>query len=153
MKELLEYREKLIIRLEEAAREFCKVCESFDDPFTKVDGDWTVHQIAGHTRDVDLHVYGMRIRRTLNEEYPRFASFDADQWMASEYKRDEPLKTILDGFLASMVEVCELLNRLPQEGWSRLSRHESLGNELTLQLWAERSLAHIEEHLKTLKKG
>jgi hypothetical protein len=40
---------------------------------------------------------------------------------------------------------------LPQEGWSRTSRHASLGGDLTLQLWVERSLAHLEEHLAALK--
>lgn len=153
MKELMEYREKLIARLGEATREFCEACESFDDPYVKMEGDWTMHQIASHVRDVDRHVYGMRIRRMLNEDNPVFSSFNADGWMASEYRKDEPLKTILGEFSASMDEMCNLLKSLPQAGWSRLSRHESLGNELTLQLWAERSLAHIEEHLKTLKKG
>lgn len=153
MKELMEYREKLIARLGQAAREFCEACESFDDPFMKVEGEWTVHQIAAHARDVDRHVYGLRIRRTLNEENPTFTSFNADGWMASEYRRGEPLKTILGEFSASLDEMCNLLKALPQAGWSLMSRHESLGNELTLQLWAERGLAHIEEHLKTLKQG
>lgn len=153
MKELMEYREKLIARLGEATREFCEACESFDDPYVKMEGDWTMHQIASHVRDVDRHVYGMRIRRMLNEDNPVFSSFNAGGWMASEYRKDEPLKTILGEFSASMDEMCNLLKSLPQAGWSRLSRHESLGNELTLQLWAERSLAHIKEHLKTLKKG
>ncbi|MDP1545994.1 MAG: DinB family protein [Anaerolineales bacterium] len=151
MKELFEYREKLIARLGEAAGEFCEACKSFKNPFEKVAGDWTVHQIAAHTRDVERFVYGERIRRTLQEENPEFTGFDADSWMAKHYKKDEPLEKILGDFSAGMQEVCEMLGDMPQAGWSRLSRHESLGGELTLQLWAERSLAHIEEHLNTLK--
>jgi hypothetical protein len=41
---------------------------------------------------------------------------------------------------------------LKREDWSRLSSHQSAGNELTVQVWVERGLAHIEEHLKSLKK-
>lgn len=153
MKELLEYREKLIARLDEAAEEFCEACKSFESPFEKVEGDWTVHQIAAHTRDVEKFIYGQRIRRTLQEENPEFTSFDADAWMAEHYDQNEPLDKMLAEFLAGVKEVCEILSEMPPESWSRLSRHEALGGELTSQLWVERSLAHIEEHLKTLKNG
>lgn len=153
MKELMEYRQKLITRLGEAAREFCEACKTANDTHQKAAGEWSIHQIAAHTRDIDQVVYGRRFRRTLNEEQPIFQNFDADIWMAENYKADEPLNAILDGFLASIDEMCQLLSNMPQTGWSRLSRHETLGNELTLQLWVERDLAHIEEHLKVLKKG
>ncbi len=153
MKELIEYREKLIARIEEAAQEFCAACESFGDPFTKVDGEWTVHQIASHTRDVDKMVYGERIRRTLNETNAVFKSFDADEWMAANYSKDEPLEKIVNAFLENIQDLCKTLKAVPREAWSRESRHETMGGELTLQLWAERNLAHIEEHLLTLKKA
>lgn len=153
MKELMEYREKLVERLGEAAREFCETSAAFADPFIKVAGDWTVHQIASHTRDVQNHVYGLRIRQTASEENPTFANFDADTWMADNYKPEESFQGILSEFSTNVNEVCDLLKTLSQEEWSRLSRHVSLGGDLTLQLWAERSLAHIEEHLKTLKTG
>ncbi|MBL8102963.1 MAG: DinB family protein [Anaerolineales bacterium] len=153
MKELLEYREKLIARIEEAAQEFCAACESFGDPFSIVEGEWTVHQIASHTRDVDKMVYGERIRRALNEENPEFKSFDADAWMAANYSRDEPLAKIVNDFETSIQSLCKSLQSMPREAWSRESRHETMGGELTLQLWVERNLAHIEEHLLTLKNA
>ena len=153
MKELMEYREKLIARLEEAAKEFCEACESFGDPHTKTEGDWSAHQLASHTRDVEQFVYGARIRQTMSEDNPMFKSFDADAWMEEHYREDEPLAEMLSGFKANIRELCGRLKDMPQEGWSRLSRHETIGGELTLQLWVERSLAHIEEHLKTLKSA
>lgn len=151
MKELLEYREKLIARVGEATKEFCLVCESFANPFEKVD-DWNVHQIAAHTRDVEKFVYGERVRKTLYEEHPQFKSFDADAWLANEYNKDEPLNKILIDLDASVSDLCNILKNLKREDWSRLSSHQSAGNELTLQVWVERGLAHIEEHLKSLKK-
>jgi hypothetical protein len=153
MKELIEYREKLLARLREATVEFCDACRSFADPFAIVEGEWTVHQVAFHMRDNDREVYGLRIRRTLNEDNPEFKNFDPEGWMAAHYNRAEPLEKIVSEFSASMNEVCDLLSTMPQESWSRLSRHEALGKELTLQLWAERGLAHLEEHLKVLKKA
>ena len=62
-------------------------------------------------------------------------------------------KEILDEFIKNVDELCKILRDLPQEAWSRESRHETMGGELALQLWVERSLAHIEEHLRSREKG
>jgi hypothetical protein len=152
MKELLEYREKMIQRFGEAAREFRAACEAVSDPFAKTEGGWNFHQIAWHTRDAEKLVYSERIFRTLNEENPEFKNFDADEWMAARYDPQEPFGKILDDFTKSVEDLLGVLAVLPQEAWSRESRHETQGGELTLQLWVERSLAHIEEHLKTVKQ-
>ncbi|GAB4500405.1 MAG: hypothetical protein OHK003_20600 [Anaerolineales bacterium] len=153
MKELIEYREKLMARLHQATVEFCNACQSSADPFSKINGEWSAHQIAFHVRNVEREVYGMRIRRTLNEDNPEFKNFDPDVWMETHYNRDEPLEKILSEFSSRMNEACDMLAGMPQTAWSRLSRHEALGKELTLQLWVERGLAHIEEHLAMLKKA
>ncbi len=153
MKELIEYREKMIARLENAAQEFCAACKTIGDPFAKVEGEWTLHQIASHTRDVEKLVYGERIRQTLHSDNPTFKSFDADEWMANHYNPDEALADILNEFSSNVEALCVTLKDLPQPAWSRESRHETIGGELTLQLWVERSLEHIEEHLKTIKNA
>jgi len=153
MKELLEYRVKMIARLGEAAREFCAACEAVGDPFVKVEGEWTLHQIASHTRDVEKLVYGARINKTLNEINPEFKDFDADAWMATHYSQEESLSEILGEFMKNIDDLCKTLSALPREAWSRESRHEVVGGELTMQLWVERSLAHIEEHLRSVKKA
>jgi hypothetical protein len=151
MKELIEYRVNLLERLEQAAREFVETCKT-RDPLTPVaDSAWTAHQIAFHARDVDKLVYGKRIQKTLDEDRPMFKSFNADGWMDAHYNQDEALEDVLDEFLKSVTRLRETLRGLPNEAWSRESRHETLGDGLTLQLWVERSLAHVEEHLKALK--
>jgi hypothetical protein len=153
MKESLEYRVKMIARLGEAAQEFCAACEAISDPFAKIEGEWTLHQIASHTRDVEKLVYGARIHQTLDENNPEFKNFDADEWMTAHYNQQESLKDILNEFMKNVDELCKTLSDLPREAWSRESRHETMGGELALQLWVERSLAHIEEHLQTVKKA
>jgi hypothetical protein len=152
MKELIEYREKLIARLGEAADEFRRECRAFADPFKVVEGEWTLHQIASHVCLVDRDVYSARIRRTLTEDNPDFEVFDPDAWMAEQYRREEPLNGILDAFSANIKDLCAELKSLPREAWSRESRHAHHGGGLTLQWWAERNLAHIEEHLRAVKR-
>jgi hypothetical protein len=153
MKELLEYRVKMIARLAEATQEFRATCEAVSDPFAKIEGEWTLHQITSHMRDTEKLVYGTRIHRTLNEDNPEFKDFDADEWMTAHYNQQEPLTGILDEFTKNVDKLCKTLSDLPQEAWSRESRHETMGGELALQLWVERSLAHIEEHLRSVKKA
>ena len=153
MKELIEYRIKMIERLREAVREFRQVGEAIRDPYEIVEDGWTAHQIIAHTNDVHIHIYGTRILRTVNEDNPEFKNFEADEWMKTNYNKDEPLEKILGDFSMSVEGLCKTLDELPREAWSRESRHETMGNELPLQLWVERNLAHIEEHLLTLKKA
>jgi hypothetical protein len=61
------------------------------------------------------------------------------------------LKSILDGFVASVQSLAMILERMPVEAWSRESRHATFGGGFTLQTWIERDLAHIEEHLGTVR--
>ena len=152
MKELTEYRVNLMKRLEDAAMAFREQCLKVDDPYAPLDADgWNVHQIAVHTRDVDELVYGLRARRTAVEENPEFPNFDGEAYMAANYDSGEPLSELLDGFVKSVQALIELLRALPPESWSRVSRHTTLGRDLTLQTWVEKDLAHIEEHLETVK--
>ena len=153
MNQLLEYRVKLISHLEATTEEFRQACLAVDAPFKAVDeGGWNTHQLAAHTRDVDKLVYGMRIRRIVEEDDPVFQDFDAEQWMAVHYNADEPLASILEELPASVKETAAMLRELPPEAWSRESSHEIYGGGFTLQTWVERGLAHIQEHLETVKK-
>ncbi len=154
MKQLEEYRGKLLNRLEKAAEEFRAACLSARDPYAEVEpGGWSVHQLAAHTRDVDQLVYGARVRRTLAEDDPQFENFDGDAYMATHYNRAEALPQLLDGLVGSVRSLVKLLRDMPASGWSRLSSHETQGRGLTLQSWVERELQHIEEHLATVRKA
>jgi len=147
---LLDYRRKLIDRLEAAAGEFAAACRTVEDPLRPLEsGGWSAHQLAVHVRDVDRHVYGMRMRRTAGENEPLFENFDPDAWMAEHYDPSEGLEAILDGFAASVRDLAGWLRSLPVETWARTARHAVYG-QFTFQTWVERGLAHIEEHLKYL---
>ena len=153
MKELEEYRGNLMKRLEEAADEFRAACLHVDEPQARLNADgWTVHQIAVHTRDVDKLVYGLRARRTAAEENPEFPNFDGEAHMAANYRTSDPLDEVLDQLVENVRALVGWLQSLPPEAWSRVSRHSTLGSNLTLQSWVEKDLAHIEEHLKGVQR-
>jgi hypothetical protein len=151
MKELIEYRVKMIDRLAQSALEFAVDCRAHD-AFARIEGsEWSMHKIAFHVRDVNKFVYGERVQKILHEDNPEIKSFDADGWMSAHYDQDESIENILSDFLKSITILCDTLRSLPVDAWSRESRHETFGDGLTLQIWVERGLAHIEEHLKVLK--
>jgi len=152
MKELNEYRNHLLEKLVSETKEFRGACLAVPDPFAPLSEDgWSAHQIATHTRDVHTLVYRFRAERTAQEQNPEFQNFDGDAYMAENYDPDESLSAIVDGLLASVQSLVMILSRLPVDGWSRESRHATFGGGFTLQTWIERDLAHIEEHLKTVK--
>jgi len=152
VKELQEYRTSLLDRLVQVAQEFRRACLAAQDAFIPIDGGWNIHQIAVHTRDVDQLVYGSRARRTATEDNPEFQNFDGDAYMAEHYSANEPLNKILDQLVINVESLVQMLRGLPDEAWSRESSHVRLGHGFTLQAWVERGLAHLEEHLGTIKR-
>lgn len=153
MKELEEYRTNLIQRLVQDARQFRSKALAVKDAYAPIDDGWNVHQIAAHTRDVDQLVYGWRTRRTAIEANPEFPSFHGDAYMAEHYSEREPLTQIVDQLVQNVESLAEVLRALPIEAWSRESRHVTLGSGITLQSWVERDLAHIDEHLETIRNN
>ena len=152
MKELTEYRVSLMKKLEDTARAFREECLRVNNPYASVEEQgWSVHQIAVHTRDVDEFVYGLRVRRTAMEENPEFQNFNGQAYFAANYQASESLEDILNDLVRNVEALVELLRALPTEAWSRVSRHATLGRNLTLQTWVEKDLAHIEEHLETVR--
>ncbi len=154
MEELIEYRKRLMDRLQAAAKEFRAACLRVKDAYAPTEeGGWNVHQIAVHARDVDRLVYGLRARRTLQEENPEFQNFDGEAYMREHYDHGESLRSILDGLVVSVESLVEMLRGMPVEGWSRPSRHATQGGSLTLQTWVERGLGHIEEHQAAVQRA
>lgn len=153
-KELNEYRARLIDRLEEAASHFRDVCLAVKDPYAPLETDgWNAHQVAVHTRDVHLFVYGVRARQTALEHNPEFPNFDSEGYLAEHYDPSEPLEKLLHRFVEDMKSFTAMLRGLPTEAWSRVSRHAIMGSGFTMQTWVERGLAHIEEHIETVRKA
>lgn len=153
MKELKEYRMNLLARFEASAKAFRDKYLGVEDPLAPLEENgWNAHQVAVHTRDVNRLVYGLRVRRTAVEDNPEFPTFDGEAFMAQNYDPSEPLGDVLDGLVKNVDNLVEMLRSLPDAAWSRLSRHTTLGSGLTLQIWVEKDLAHIQEHLQSLPR-
>ena len=88
-----------------------------------------------------------RWKTTLN-----FKTSTANGYMAEHYSKSEPLNEILDGLVEQVESLAKELRALPSEAWARVSSHVMIGRGLTLQTWVEKDLAHIEEHLETIRK-
>jgi hypothetical protein len=92
MKELDDYRKQLIDKLVASAETFRAACLAVQDPFAPLQPDgWNVHQLATHTRDVNQLVYGLRARRTIEEDNPEFSNFDGNEYIREHYAAHEPL--------------------------------------------------------------
>ena len=142
----------LIDRLGQVDNEFRSACLAARDAYAPVEkGGWNVHQLAVHVRDSEAQVYGLRARRTLLEDDPFFPNFDGEAYLAAHYDPQESLQVVLDGFVEKIESLAAMLRAMPEEAWSRPSRHESQGSGLTLKVWVEREANHIEEHYVSVK--
>ena len=136
-----------------ATEEFCSACLEANAAHEQLgEGEWNIHRVAVHVRDVDKLVYSHRARRTANESNPEFQTFDGDAYMAEHYSAEEPLRDVLAELRSNVHDLAAWLRSLPVEAWSRMSRHVTLGDGFTLQSWVERDLAHIEEHMEVFKR-
>lgn len=151
MEELLEYRQRMIQKIAKAP-EFVEAallrCEDASQPL-EADG-WNLHQVIAHMRDVNQHVYLLRLHRIVDEENPMFENFDGEAWMAEHYQPKESIQDMTSEFKEQCISSAEWLKDLPIEAWNRPGRHPYFG-EHSLQWWTERTLAHIEEHLAQLE--
>jgi hypothetical protein len=147
MEQLREYRRGLLERTAAAVEQVRLAARASRDPHVLLEpGGWSLHQVLAHLRDVSEQVYPPRLHRILAEDDPLFEDFDAGAWLAAHYDPDEPLESILETFARLNLDAVTWLAELPAEAWNRPGTHPAYGT-YTLQWWAERSLAHIEEHL------
>jgi hypothetical protein len=152
MEELWEYRQRFLDRLAAVPDELRAALVAIADPRAPLEeGGWNSHQVIVHMRDVNAQVYPPRLHRILDEENPTFENFDGESWMAAHYDPHEPLEAILAEFTRQCAEVTGRLRSLSAEAWNRPGTHPSYGTH-PLQWWAERMLAHIEEHLMQMRR-
>jgi len=151
MDELLEYRQRMVMKIANAAELIEAAILSNNDPTQPLEsGGWNLHQVITHMRDVNQHVYLPRLHRIIDEENPMFENFDGEAWMAEHYQPQEPIQKAVSEFKEQCQSSADWLKNLPQEAWNRPGRHPSFGKH-SLQWWVERTLAHISEHLAQLE--
>jgi hypothetical protein len=151
--QLLDYRARLLARLEAQPAEFAAVVGGMpaDEWHTRRDvGGRTIHLAAAHVRDLEAQAYLPRIRRILAEDRPELTPFAHHDWSAADYEPSEPMTAILESWSRARTELLALVRPLDSAGWSRAGFHPPSGNR-TLQWWVERAHGHGRGHLEALR--
>jgi len=138
--------------LRNAPRQLKKDMSAIVDAFMPMKpGEWNLHQIVFHMRDVNAEVYLPRLKRIVEGWNPAFENFDGEQWMTTHYDAGENLDDMVGELTAQCEETADWLESLPETAWERPGTHPSLGTH-TLEWWADRTLKHIEEHLAQVRE-
>jgi hypothetical protein len=112
-------------------------------------GEWTIRQVLLHTRDVAMMAYGLRIRRCLIEDNPQFASYEEEAYRQVNPSGTDTPETIVQSLLGEHDIAANLLSSLPDEAWQRSGRNAD-GNVRNIEFFANRLVAHAEEHAKPI---
>lgn len=151
--QLLEYRARLLQRLESQPGEFALVIAAIPAEQRRQRRDAqgrTPHLIAAHVRDLEARAFLPRVQRILAEDRPVLTPFSHHDWSAADYDPGESMDAILAEWSRARGELLALARPLDSAGWSRAGFHPPSGNR-TLQWWAERAYAHASEHLSALR--
>ena len=155
MKQLLEYRAELLARLARQPAELAEAVNAVPEAertVRRVSGDYTLHQLLAHVRDLEALAFLPRLRRILTEDSPRLEAFPSHHWSLESYQPDEPMTGILADFARAREAALALLRPLPSEGWGRTGFHPPSGPR-TAQWWAERIYTHAREHLDEMRRA
>ena len=103
-----------------------------------------------HVRDIEIDGYQVRIRRTLAETHPTFASIDTDALVRERaYARDDPARA-LAAFRAARVQTLEMISGLSEQQLARTAVFEGYG-PLTLRSLIHYLCSHDQQHLAGLQ--
>ena len=114
-------------------------------------GEWSAHQVLVHMRDVEVRAYHMRLERILRQDAPTFEDFDAEDWMKEHYRESEPVKTVLQSFVAARQRAKMLTADMTPQDWERTGTHPETGPR-SFEWWMIRSMEHAQEHLDELAR-
>jgi hypothetical protein len=108
--------------------------------------EWSAHEAAFHTRDIERQVYLVRVGRVLREERPALEWFDEVGWHRAHYRPDEPIDAILADYEAAHGAIVALVRDLDAAGWQRLGLHPTAGAQ-PAYYWARQCYRHALEHV------
>ncbi len=150
--EIIAYREDLLSALEDVIGGLSGAIARLPDTAwhePSIPGESTPHYVLFRLRALEDQVYARQLPRFLSEDMPRIPIFDDQAWMASHYRPDVPVTSIMAELLSLRSSELEWLHRLPPPGWSRLARHPWWGVH-SLQWWVELQLEESFQHRKLL---
>jgi len=110
--------------------------------------EWSAHEALAHLRDVERHVFRVRIERMASEDNPPLPVFDEVTYHKEHWRLDEPIQTILADLVADRAAEVAVLEAAD---WSRPGVHAARG-PITLGWQANYVVAHTWEHLSQIMR-
>ena len=114
-------------------------------------GKWSVHEIILHCADSESHSHG-RIRFLLAEPTPLIVGYDQDRWATTLEYHNLPIEAALATIDAVRANTVPLLERVPDEAWSRTGQHSQSGT-YTADDWLTIYAEHLEVHARQIDRN
>ncbi len=109
---------------------------------------WTLAETFCHMRDVEAEVNLARVQQVIQHENPFIPGMDTDQWAAERQYCKQNGSQALHNFIATRLQLLNLLTNLTEQDWQRPARHAIFGpthlQELTGFI-AEHDRLHIQQ--------
>ncbi len=112
--------------------------------------EWSIRQIIHHVADVEVGD-AMRVRMMVAHESPLIVAYD-EELFASRLYYDRPIATSLATFTSLRASNGEIVERLPEAGWSRTGHHEE-HDLYTVEILVRKSVDHDRLHLAQIKRA
>ena len=114
------------------------------------EGEWSMKEVMAHFLKVERDVFLLRLKRIVNEDRPRFESFDPDAWAAERDHRQGDFMDDWRRFAEARAETVAFLKGLPPAVADRIGLSGFFG-PVTLAQYATHIVDHDLEHLAQLQ--
>jgi FMN phosphatase YigB (HAD superfamily) len=115
--------------------------------------EWSPGEVLCHLRDVDAEVNLWRLQTVIKEDNPFIPGQDTDQWAKiRKYSLQDGCQALAD-FINFRMQVLNLLENLPAEGWDRPARHAIFGPTTIremVNIIAGHDILHVQQVYKAL---
>lgn len=114
------------------------------------EGEWSMKEVMAHFLKVERDVFLLRLKRIVNEDRPRFESFDPEVWAAERDHRQGDFVDDWRRFAEARRETVALLTSQPPAAADRIGLSAFFG-PVTLAQYATHIVDHDLEHLAQLQ--
>ena len=112
--------------------------------------EWSIRQIIHHVADVEVGD-AMRLRLMVSHESPLIVAYDEELFTSRLYY-DRPITSSLATFTTLRASNGEIVEHIPEAGWSRTGRHEE-HDLYTVEILVRNSVDHDRLHLAQIKRA
>jgi hypothetical protein len=114
-------------------------------------GKWSAHEVVCHCADSEANA-ALRIRYLVVEKEPLIVGYDQEAWARVLDYHSHPIEPALATVAAVRAHTAALLQRLPEEAWSREGRHTESGR-YTAEDWLRIYARHVEGHAEQIERN